>query len=469
MPRKHGTKAKIRELKARAFRMEGDGKPLHEIAEAVDRSKSTVYRWLQRKRGKKKPPTKAVTIRDLHRKGRRIPEIIRESGASNAYVYRILEDREDKQERISAEEQVEDLLVTGKFPKRDPKDAFGWCLLGRLSEIIDNDGVDGLELSLKAVEHYRSQMVTRKTTRRRRSARCLATQFMVLWGAANRVTANLRQASQAIERARDLSCYCTDCLPEIDRQCGWFHYHLWSDSRNTQELSTSITYFTRSLNSYQEMFPKYGHCVYKNGISAALFGRSASRYYAREFKAGLSDSQAAVELLDPKKSPNLIVRCSHGLAVFLAETGRQEDLAEAATIVARIQRRMPEEGTIPHAKVIWLSGLLEEHGEGQLLDARDIFIEKGYAREVGTITLDLVAYYGDRERQIQAIESLVNPYNLGVWLEGELRGVAEVLSAARERALTLELIREARAKIGADVMPDLLWRRRALGTPAGPR
>lgn len=462
MARKRGSEVEIEELKAKAFRMERDGEALPEITRAVRRHKSTVYRWFQRARGKKKPPTKAETVRELHREGCGIPEIIQRSGASTSYVYRLLEDREDKQQRMTAEEQVEEFLTTGRFPKRDPKDAFGWCLLGRVSGIIDDRASDGLEVSQRVVEHYRSQVESRRNEHRIRSARCLATQFTNLWGAANRMTGHLGDALQAIEAAQGLYCRCSDCLAEIERQHGWLLYHVWSRSREAGDLATAVAHFSRSLELYRGMLPGHGHCIHKNGLSSALFGRASSRYYAGELQAGLEDARASVELLDPKKSPNLVVRCSHGLAVFLAETGRQEDLDEAAQIVARIRRRMPEEGTIPHAKVIWLSGLIEEDGEGHLLDARDIFIEKGYVREVGTVTLDLVAYYGDRESQIRAIEALVSPYNLGAWLEGELSGVAEVLAAAKKRALTLDLIRETRAKLGAGMMPDLLGRRRGL-------
>jgi hypothetical protein len=465
MARRPGSDLEIQALRSEALRMARQGQLLPEIARAVGRGASTIYRWLRRQARGKKKATKARRIRKLHGQGHGIPEIIKLSGASSSYAYLILGDREEKQVRLFAEERVEDFLATGEFPKRDPADAFGWCLHERVSNVIDSDGNDALGLSWRIVGHYRAQIHSRRSLRRKRSARCLATQFVILWSAANRVTGNIAEASQAIETARKLYCGCTDCLAEIERHQGWLYSHFWSTNRNITDLSISIRYFDTSLRFYQEMFPRYGHCVYRNGISAALFARAASRYYARDLEAGLRDSREAIAHLDPRKSPNLVVRCSHLLAVLLAETGRQEDLDEALRIISGIRQRMPEEGTIPYAKVIWLEGLIEEDGEGHLLDARDIFIEKGYVREVGTITLDLVAYYGDRDRQIRAIEALVNPYNLGAWLEGELSGVAEVLSAARKHALTLDLVRQARAALGADLMPDLLTRRRNLTRP----
>lgn len=461
MARKPGSEEEIQELKVTALSMERVGQAVSEIASDVDRSTWTIYRWLRAARGKKSP-AKATRIRALHAKGYSVPEIITSSGASSTYVYQILQDREDKQARLSAEEQVEEFLSTGRFPKRDPKDAFAWCLLGRVREIIEDDAADGLDLSLRAVEHYRSQIESRRSSPRKRAAQCLTAQFLNLCGVANRMTANLAEAARTIEMARERSSDCTYCLAEIERQCGWFFHTVWSETREPLDISTSIAHFSRCLEIYQEKFPRYGHCVYKNGISAALFGRAASSYCAGKLESGLRDSRAALQFLDPRKSPNLIVRCSHALAVFLAETGDKRDLDEAVGVLSRIREKMPKEGTIPYAKVIWLSGLIEEDGEGHLLDARDIFIEKGYVREVGTVTLDLVAYYGDRERQVRAIEALVNPYNLGAWLEGELSGVAEVLSAVRKSALTLELIRKARAKIGGEIMPDLIGRRQGM-------
>ncbi len=459
MARRPGSQKKIGELKKKALGMERQGFSVAEISSAVDRSIWTTYRWLRKGRGGQKPPAKALRILDLHRQGYSIPEIIEASGASTAYAYRVLEHHLDKPERTTSEEKVDEFLATGRFPERDPKDAFAWCLLRRVSEITDNDAVDGLELVKAPLEYYKSQMVSRRSRRRQRSARCLTTQFVNLWGAAHRPIGNLGKAVQAIEIARDLYCGCTDCLAEIERQHGWLVYKVWFGSRDTIDLTNSIVHFSRSLHIYQEMLPRYGHSIHKNGLSGALLGRAASSYYAGDLRSALGDSRQSVKSLDPKKSPNLVLPCSHFLAVCLAATGKQEDLDEAALIMAKIRQRMPAQD-IPYAKVLWLSGLLEDDGEGHLLDARDIFIEKQYSREVVTITLDLVAYYGDAERQLRAIQALGNPRNEAAWLEGELSGLGEIVSAVKQGALTLEMVRKLRADVGGELMPDLLWRRR---------
>ena len=457
-----------------ALELDDYGWTYREIAKVVERKPDTVKGWLLELRGPKgsSEKEKCVLIRKLIPEGLPAEEIARRAKATPRYVLMIMAKEAVKQGRRSPKQVIDDFFAGDRagWDQIKLKEYKSRCrrLLKRVLSTTENAPREGIEPGRMVIEEIEGRREKVGDAAEHRDLTCLLALAIHLKAAAHRMAGELEAAQACFEHARQEGGDCQQCAAESHRQQGWIHDHLRSSflksdpSRAEEHARLSDESFSRAAALYKT-FPHYrGHALHGNGLASALQGRSVLRFYCGDYARGLEDAEIAMEILDTKVSPGLVLPIVQAAAIHLFKLpGRK---VEARAHVKGLLADMKPDKSLRYAKVLWLDGLLEVETP-TLVQSRRILISQGLGREVSVISIDILATESTVFLQAESLECLGE-----LTKSGELRLATFLEDAGDDTigglyrqlregvALSLPALRRTREKLGGDdVMPALLF------------
>jgi tetratricopeptide (TPR) repeat protein len=168
-----------------------------------------------------------------------------------------------------------------------------------------------------------------------------------------------------------------------------------------------------SLRRSQRRFPESFKLLHK-AVSAFLelgdlhrAGRSLVNLSAALLYAGLTEESVpvlyrALDLIDPKQEPRLLLGAKHNLILVLTDTGRFLEAQRAYREARPIYRRFPEPSIQNRRQ--WVKGKISRglgqmcEAESLLLAARDGFMAEDIPYETALVSLDLSLLYAEQGR-----------------------------------------------------------------------
>ncbi len=173
------------------------------------------------------------------------------------------------------------------------------------------------------------------------------------------------------------------------------------------------------------------------------------------FYRGMPDQAIAVlrtalEEIPADTQPRLFLNGRHNLALYLIESGRYDEAADALDTDEDLYRRFPEPWT--QLRLVWLRGKIAvgrgeaEVAERSLLEARDGFLGLGIGYDAAMVSLDLALVYLRQERNAEILR-----------LAEEMFPIFEAQDVHREAIAALQLFQEAarRQEVTAELVRDL--------------
>lgn len=160
--------------------------------------------------------------------------------------------------------------------------------------------------------------------------------------------------------------------------------------------------FTRAMSLLKRahtIFLAAGDC---HRAGRALVSMEIIHHHAGTPEQGIPLLYQALELIDPRQEPRLLLCIWHNLVDDLAEAGRAMEARRLFIKARSLYPCFPEAVTQNRRK--WVAGKIarglgqDEEAEEMLLEARRCFLEKDVPYEVALVSLDLAALYAKQGR-----------------------------------------------------------------------